>query len=100
MTIRSLVIAFAAAGGLAFSAETAAASGGCNGPFCNQGAYPKYNSPRSPARSTARRRRATSRSTRTSPARRTAPSARSPADPRRGREAQGSGDRDQESAKT
>lgn len=44
MTIRSLVIAFAAAGALAAAAGTADASGGCNGPFCNQASYPKYYS--------------------------------------------------------
>lgn len=44
MTIRTLVIALAAAGGLAATAGTAGANGGCNGPFCNQAAYPKHYS--------------------------------------------------------
>lgn len=42
MKIRSLVIVVAAAAGLAFTARTASAAD-CNGPFCNQAAYPKYS---------------------------------------------------------
>jgi hypothetical protein len=43
--IRSLVIAIAAVAALAATAGDAAAWGGkCNGPFCNQGAYPSRTS--------------------------------------------------------
>lgn len=43
-TIRTAVYALAAAAGLAVTAGEAwaAGPGGCNGPFCNQGHYPKY----------------------------------------------------------
>jgi hypothetical protein len=39
---RSLVIALAAAGGLAATAGSVLADGKCRGPFCNQGAYPRF----------------------------------------------------------
>src|SRR5262245_59798333 len=43
-TIRSLVLATAAAAGLAATAGDAQAWGdGCNGPFCNQAHYPQYS---------------------------------------------------------
>jgi len=41
-TFRSLVFALAAAAGVAATAGESLA-GDCNGPFCNQSAYPKYN---------------------------------------------------------
>jgi len=44
-TIRSFVIALAAAAGLAATSGTASAVGhGCSGPYCNQSAYPRYGS--------------------------------------------------------
>jgi hypothetical protein len=43
-TIRLFAIALGVAAALAATASTASASGHpCNGPFCNQAAYPKYN---------------------------------------------------------
>ena len=42
--IRLFTIALAAVGALAATAGSAAAFGGCKGPFCNQSGYPKnYN---------------------------------------------------------
>ncbi|MBA4067392.1 MAG: hypothetical protein C0501_27520 [Isosphaera sp.] len=41
--IRAFVIALAAGAALAASAGDAPAAGGCNGPFCNQAAYPNYH---------------------------------------------------------